>query len=229
MTVLSLTDSELHLWRIDLTRDAPQVTLSPDEMQRAERLKLSVKREQFIRSRAWMRYLLSLYVGAAPSALRFLYGEYGKPALELESLPSLQFNLAHCETRAVLVVMRDVPVGVDIERVRPTLSFDAMMQMSFTLVERVNVLSQPDPCLAFYRVWTRKEAVVKCVGSGFRDVSRFCVSADVFPLVLDNSDILFSGLSLHEVNWGDFIVTTAVKRKIIEIKVRDASEFNLEL
>ncbi len=204
--------------------DAPQVVLSSDEMQRAERLKISSAREQFVRSRAWMRYLLSLYGIGAPEALRFIYGDQGKPALQSSFL---QFNLAHCETRAVLAVMRDVPVGVDIERVRPTTSLDAMMQMSFTADERHDVLAQSDPFLAFYRVWTRKEAVVKCVGSGFRGLGRFCVSADFVPVVMADSASLFVGLSLYEISWGDFIITTAAKRKIRQIMVRDASEFNL--
>jgi len=224
LTAISLPDFDLHLWRIDLTCDAPHVILSPDEVERAQRLKIPAAREQFVRSRAWMRYLLSLYVDTSPSDLCFVYGEHGKPAL---SSGDILFNLAHSDNRAVLAVAR-FSVGVDIEHVRST-RFDVLMSISFTDDERHAVSLEPDLALAFYRVWTRKEAVVKCLGSGFRDMVRFSVSAGDSLFFLSDSDSFFVCLSLHEVFWNDYVCTVATERKISRIIVRDACEFSPHL
>ncbi len=195
--------------------------LSPDEVERAQRLKIPASRDQFVRSRAWMRYLLSLYVDVSPSDMRFVYGERGKPAL---SSGDIHFNLAHSDNRAVLVVAR-FAVGVDIEHIRPT-NFESLMVMSFTEFERSAVNAEPDLALAFYRVWTRKEAVVKCLGSGFRDMARFSVSAGDDAHILRLTDFLLFGLSLHEVKQDGYICTVATERKISRIIVRDACEFS---
>lgn len=214
----TLHHNQIHLWRIDLTHDAPQVRLSPDEIARAQRLKLPAARDQFTRTRAHLRAILSAYVDQPADALRFAYSAHGKPTL-LDH--ALHFNLAHSGTRALLAITRDTPVGVDIEQRRPIASLENLMAMSFTPTEQHAVTSTSDPLTAFFRVWTRKEAIVKCHGEGFKHMQAFSVSADDSPRVIASVDKTFDSLSLYEVIWDDYIAAIATKCKNCQVIIQN--------
>ena len=97
----------------------------------------------------------------------FAYGEAGKPYLPDHA--DIHFNISHCR-EAVVCALSDRPVGVDIECVR---EYDASL-MDFTMneTEKEQILRSPHPDLAFIRLWTRKEAVLKCSGQGLVDDMR---------------------------------------------------------
>lgn len=91
----------------------------------------------------------------------FEYGEHGKPLIV--GHPDIHFNLSHCRDAAICVVS-DHPVGVDIESIHRYSESLARYVMSDTEMEEI--LHADYPALAFIRLWTRKEAVVKRSGHG---------------------------------------------------------------
>lgn len=94
----------------------------------------------------------------------FCYGEHGKPSLE--RYPEIHFNLSHCK-EAIACIVADVPVGVDVESVGRYSENVARYCMSD---EEVCVIeSSASPQEAFTLLWTKKEAVVKCIGTGIND------------------------------------------------------------
>lgn len=108
---------------------------------------------------------------------RFEYNEHGKPFLPL--YPNLQFSISHC-SQAVGCVLSEMPCGLDIERVRrasPSLISKTMNQGE---VKQIYSSSHPD--VEFIRLWTRKEAVFKLLGTGITD---------------DMQDILLRAEALH--------------------------------
>ena len=108
---------------------------------------------------------------------RFEYNEHGKPYLPL--YPNLHFSISHC-SRAVGCVLSEMPCGLDIERVRrgsPSLISKTMNQGE---VKQIYSSSHPD--VEFIRLWTRKEAVFKLLGTGITD---------------DMQDILLRAEALH--------------------------------
>jgi 4'-phosphopantetheinyl transferase len=117
-----------------------------------------------------LRKLLAAYAGASdPEALRFTYGSHGKPALaRAPGDHRVTFNLAHSGGFALLGVSHDVELGVDVERASAFDDMAAVMRTSFSTDERDDIerLDAADRVDAFYRCWTRKEAVLKALGWG---------------------------------------------------------------
>jgi len=88
--------------------------LSPCERARADRFDFRRDRDLFVAGHARLRRILGAYLQESPAALRFAYGESGKPALS----GPLAFNLSHSGGFAALAVAR-FQLGVDIECIRP--------------------------------------------------------------------------------------------------------------
>jgi 4'-phosphopantetheinyl transferase len=107
-----------------------------------------------------LRLILSRYAGDDPSRLGFIYGAHGKPAL----LPfsDVEFNLSHAGDWAMIAVAREIPVGVDIERIRPNID---MVQ----ILRRLGEIDLPNEIQQLYQVWTRREAKSKAVGGALFD------------------------------------------------------------
>ena len=144
--------------------EALEAVLSSDERRRAASFVFAPDRHRFIVGRGRLRQILSRYVALPPEALRFRYGAHGKPALSPARL-ALYFNLSHSGGLAALAIA-GCDVGVDIEEVRPV--DDAVAGRFFSAREQAALrgLRRADWRDAFYRCWTRKEAVVKALGKG---------------------------------------------------------------
>lgn len=94
----------------------------------------------------------------------FCYGEHGKPSLE--GYPEIHFNLSHCK-ESVACIVADVPVGVDVESIGRYSKSVTRYCMSDE--EVCTIESSASPQETFTLLWTKKEAVVKCTGSGIND------------------------------------------------------------
>jgi 4'-phosphopantetheinyl transferase len=65
-----------------------------------------------------------------------------------------------------LAVSREREIGVDIEAVRPIEDDIAGQYFSPREVAALRALPESEHLAAFYRCWTRKEAIVKAIGEG---------------------------------------------------------------
>ncbi len=95
------------------------------------------------------------------SRLCVVRNEWGKPYLR--DYPGVEFNISHCRGLAVCVIS-DVPVGIDVERVRPFSRHAARRACS--RAEREDIENAPDPDRRFFIYWTLKESCVKAMGNG---------------------------------------------------------------
>ncbi len=171
-----LGTDDLHIWSIATQDDhLPEdlayfeASLSPQETERYQRLKIPHVRQNFLLSRACLRYLLSFYIGLNPGELEFSLGEYGKPELGTPGIqPSLQFNLTHTEGRIAIALHHHRTVGIDIEQLRPVTNLDRMCNHCLTPEETQTVLPLQDAsaCHRFLQYWTTKEALLKAKGVG---------------------------------------------------------------
>jgi 4'-phosphopantetheinyl transferase len=167
-----LLPGEVQLWRFPLATAGVALSvlkslLSPDELQRAGRLLDAQKAQAFIVGRGRLRQILAAYRQCDPAAIAFSYGGDGKPALPPSS--PLHFNLSHSGAWAVLALSRGGEVGVDIERIDPCLDYEGLAARFFSGAEQKRLLAAPWPRRrrSFYRLWTRKEALLKGQGRGF--------------------------------------------------------------
>ncbi len=102
-------------------------------------------------------------------AVRFSYGEQGKPALAGALADSgLKFNVSHSGELGLIGVLRGAELGVDLEAHRALSDRDALVRRYFSSAEIAAFFALPEAEreLGFFNCWTRKEAVVKALGLG---------------------------------------------------------------
>jgi 4'-phosphopantetheinyl transferase len=180
-----LEEGQVHVWRAPLRPGGTRLAelgaqLSEGEIARADRLRFEPRRSEATVSRGTLRELLGGYLGRAPSDVHFRYGPQAKPALR-EAEAGLHFNVAHSDEVLLIAVTRLGPVGIDVEKVRPDVAFEEMARRYFSESERAALAAAPDAerPAAFFRGWTRKEAFLKALGTGFAfQVTEFSVGLD---------------------------------------------------
>ena len=157
------------LWRmaIDLPEErlaAHRATLSAAERERAGRLRRPEVQGRFVAARAGLRFVVAGYLGVAPAAVAIAEGPRGKP----EVAGDLRFSVSHSAGLALYAVVRGRETGVDVERLRPVSHADRIAQQWFCEEERRTYLAgrTAAPELAFFGMWTRREAYLKAVGIG---------------------------------------------------------------
>ena len=94
----------------------------------------------------------------------FEYGEHGKPFIV--GHPDIHFNFSHCR-EAVICVVSNRPVGVDVESIREYRDSLVRYTMNDQEVQQIERAERPD--VEFIRLWTMKEAVLKLSGRGIVD------------------------------------------------------------
>lgn len=105
--------------------------------------------------------LLSSLVGAG---MALDHDEHGAPFLPAR--PDLNVSISHCRTAVAVAVSERGRVGIDVECRRKV--SQALIDRVCTCGESQSIASAKDPIMQFLRLWTRKEAVLKCRGTGIR-------------------------------------------------------------
>jgi 4'-phosphopantetheinyl transferase len=186
-----LTPGGVHLWRIHLDQPNPPTAaafadvLSEDERRRAARFRSPVDAQRWTVSRVALRQILARYGHIEAPDIVFELGPKDKPALAGPSGPDLRFNLSHSAAMALVAVSVGPEVGVDVERVRDGLDVMALARRALP-PSAVDELSSTPPTArttAFFRLWVRHEATVKCLGIGLDDQS---ASVGVDGLVVED-------------------------------------------
>jgi 4'-phosphopantetheinyl transferase len=143
--------------------------LSSEELERARSFVRHSDQVHFVGSHAFLRRILARYVEIEPSQIQFENGPWGKPRLSgLPGVRSVEFSLSHCRGLVLVGVTVGPAIGIDVELVRQFDECDALARRFFAPREYRNLCALPEPAksTAFFRYWTRKEAVVKALGTG---------------------------------------------------------------
>lgn len=171
---LRVAKGRIDLWRFRLDLDQGEMArltawLDPSERVRAERLVNENLAGKFIAGRGRLREVLSRYLQQPPAQIDFAYGTYGKPALAGPEGHGLSFNLAHSGAWGLLAVSASAPVGVDLERIDPDLTWQGVALRYFPEPEQADLanLAPARRRRGFYRIWVSREAVMKADGTGF--------------------------------------------------------------
>ena len=139
--------------------------LSADERERAARFRFDLHRNRYVARHHWMRFELARRYGCAPQDLIFNLGANGKPRLRDARNWGGAFNASSSQDYALLGFDARGEIGVDIECVRPFKDAADFAAHNFSESER----RQAKVPTAFFRIWTRTEAFLKCTGLGLVD------------------------------------------------------------
>lgn len=224
---MQLIPNDVHIWSIHLPLPVTEMAdlehcLSDDEKSRAAQFRFAIHRERFIGARLALRYILSRYLNVSPESIQFNKGVHGKPFIESPKT-NLQFNISHADEFAVFAITLDHAVGIDIEKVRDRASQDIAARF-FTHEENAALKRAPRDAklTTFYRLWSRKEAIIKALGKGISSLplSSFSVSATENPeiLFMDNELWLLRSLTIHP-DYQAAIATAASARTLHHLRL----------
>jgi 4'-phosphopantetheinyl transferase len=126
-----------------------------------------VHRRRFVAARASLRRVLGLCLDRDPAGLVFDYTDRGRPSLRLASHADFDFNLAHSGDLALLA-FASRRVGVDVEQLGDMGNALAIARRFFSPreVAALKRLVGDARRHGFLNAWTRKEALIKALGTG---------------------------------------------------------------
>jgi 4'-phosphopantetheinyl transferase len=189
-----LVAGAVHVWHDALdsstTTWSTPVPLSPSDWARAERYKVPARRHAFERGRLFVRHLLGHYLQRPEITIELGVHENGKPFVHhLPGEALHEISLSHSGGVLMVAVSRAGEVGVDAEQIDPQVKHESIARRFFAAEENAALAacSPAEREQAFFRCWTRKEALVKALGDGLaHSLTTFAVSIEpvaVSPLL----------------------------------------------
>jgi 4'-phosphopantetheinyl transferase len=169
MTVNSsfISKNEIAYWDVDLEKiDSSYFahfyhSLSVQNKTRASLFSREKDRNLFVTAHYALDRILKEVFDVSPN---ILIDKYGKPYIE--DLP-IQFNISHTEDR-VLLGFSHQAIGIDIEKMIELPDLDLLIEHSMHPDEIliINACNPSKKLQLFYSLWTKKEAIVKAMGTG---------------------------------------------------------------
>ncbi len=140
--------------------DAAAATLGADTRAVLSTLTRDSVRRRFVLSRLLLRMAVSQYVECDPATLVVTERRGGAPLVTRTDGDQPCLSLSHSGNWIACAVSAD-PIGVDIEDTTRVRDLHAISAWFYSDPEHAWMLRQADLSLAFYRLWTGKEAVFK--------------------------------------------------------------------
>ncbi len=131
------------------------------------------------RSRRLRDRVLTEFSGAPFDESEVVRDAYGRPTSPL--LPEVCWSASSCDGASGIALAEGCRVGFDIERIEPAslrapgasgaVIDESLLRLTLTERELAICRRTPEPRL-FFEIWTRKEAVLKCLGCGLHTEPR---------------------------------------------------------
>lgn len=179
--------------------------MSDERKKRVDAFRYEDDRIRSVAGEMLARTAISEMYAIAPESITFERTRYGKPYTSLA-----EFNISHSEDIVVCAVDK-APVGIDVEKIRPVNLKTAKKVFSeneinylfghtpeekeFINTDNTEILSR------FFELWTKKEAVGKCVGTGLIHKENY-------------DEYIIETFRIH----GDYIVSAAQKKQLTAYK-----------
>ena len=169
----------VHIWYIDKRRFSKEQILnfrkflSEEEKIKADRFHFEKDQNRYIITHGISNQLIANYVNIKLTDISFEKNAKQKPFLK--DFPHLQFNITY-SLDYILIAFRfcdqkqmdysNLQIGVDVEDVNRSIDIALIIKDYFTFEEQEEILNNSSPANIFFKLWTRKEALVKATGTG---------------------------------------------------------------
>ncbi|WP_417876541.1 4'-phosphopantetheinyl transferase family protein [Winogradskyella sediminis] len=158
----------IKLFKIKLSQysdviDVLSRALTPLELERARKYHQIKDSNRFIICRSFLKTIIAQRNHLKISDVCFEKSNNHKPFFPLD--PSLFFNVSHAGDFA-LIAIGDCELGVDVEYINPKFQYNDILPTVFSADEIKFIHDSDLERQAFYKLWTRKEAIVKATGKG---------------------------------------------------------------
>lgn len=161
--------------------------LSVDETTRVKQLRNSNDRQVYTLTHALLRLLIARRLEISPGSISFIKDKNGRPYMPGGEL---SFNISHTRYAFAITIVKNYFPGIDIERSDRNIDYEQVAANYFSKKEIDYISGSESPREAFYMLWTRKESLLKSIGSGIvTDLTQVEVSEEsniipshLFPL-----------------------------------------------
>lgn len=196
---------------------APEISsfeklLSVQEQEKAARFRFARDRNSYIITHGMLRKILGNYLGSIPAEIEFSSNEFGKPSLR-DGCRKIHFNISHRSGLSALAFSSNSEIGVDVEKIDSDFDFDLIAKAHFSDAENSFIdAERGESCKRFYTVWTRKEALLKAIGTGigenlyvevFRKVNQYI--PEVISPIIQQADYYLNTFEYRD----KFMIATA--------------------
>ena len=186
-------DNIVDIWQVITNRDVKDTSALTDILDQAEFAryqKLHHKFQQtYLLSHVACREILASYLNIQANDIVYKKNQYGKP--DLDHNQSLKFNMSHSHDMAIIAISNNTEIGVDLEFIKRNSSWKKIARRFFSEPEIHFLFNQPEQHqqTLFFQIWTRKEAFIKALGTGFATaLSTFDASNEGIIEVLNSTD-----------------------------------------
>lgn len=142
--------------------------LDEEEQKRMKRFVFQREQNRYLAAHACLRVILGLITGCLPEEVQYSKNDFGKPFLA-KPKKKIFFNLSYSGEKFIIAVSEKNQVGIDMERIRKDFDFKEITEVYFSWKERAAINSAENPSIEFAKMWSRKEALLKSVGTGLID------------------------------------------------------------
>ena len=131
---------------------------------KADKLHIEEERYTYLFCHTLLRLVLSGRLKINPEEIPIVYDRNNKPWIQGNPL---FFNISHTREAFAFVISKYKRVGVDLEKVDRKIDLVSISKRFFSREESEYILeSQRDSTDRFFLLWTRKEALLKALGTG---------------------------------------------------------------
>ena len=153
----------LHVYALPLESEIDsEEYLTLSEQVKRKRFIQQTDKDRFSLGRYLMRTILPKYKSDLNPLFELEFTLNNKPFIQNSAI---HFNLAHSGNWVVLSLSNKT-VGVDIELIKPITDIEEVVKTCFNDSEIETILNSSDSLNSFYKLWTRKEAILKATGQG---------------------------------------------------------------
>ncbi len=151
---------------VDIYDDIIINSLSQYRLNKLKNLKIENAKKETVAAEILLIQLLTRHLYEITLPLKIEVNEKGKPYLA--NMHGVHFNLSH-SNGMVCCAIADREVGVDIQHMGEYKK--EIANRFFTADEQEYIERSENETSAFYEIWTKKEALLKCKGTGLGTMS----------------------------------------------------------
>ncbi len=141
--------------------------LSEDRKQEIDRLHFDKDKKLSVYGEMLAKKMISQKLDIEIKDIHFLKDQNGKPYAENIDI---EFNISHSGDYVVCAIS-NTPIGIDIEQIRDIKDSLIRYVCQENELQYVYEISQ-ETQKHFFEIWTSKEAYVKCIGTGMKDLKK---------------------------------------------------------
>jgi 4'-phosphopantetheinyl transferase len=162
---------EIHVWKASLENFKPYFyeKLSKDEKIVANRFRFPRDQYRYITSHYILRHVLGSYINCDASLIEIESTKFGKPFLNPKyGNQHVYFNLTHSQDLMCLILSKRYEVGIDLEYMNKEIDWLKIANVYYSNEEVFFLKNMPKSkqLKEFYNLWTKKEAMLKTLGTG---------------------------------------------------------------